>query len=262
MNSIDVSVVVPTRNRARSLRRLLGSLDSMEVPKAVRLEVLIVDNGCTDETQDLLRRESDKPRSFSLRVLQEQQKGKASALNHGLASASAGLILVVDDDVVVDRRWLAEHLDCFRVNSFDAVQGRVLPGLDPDGHPADPSRLQEYNIPIVDWGDGVREVRGIIATNIALRRGVFETVGPYDPRLGAGASGFGEDTEYSMRIRKAGFKMGYTPRAVVYHELDPARYGRAYNRHILYRKGLSRSLYRRDSLPFRVVPDLLISCIR
>lgn len=262
MSPVQVSIVVPTRDRAGSLRRLLASLDDMETPDALRAEVLVVDNGSTDETESLLRREQSKERKFLLRVLQEQHKGKASALNCGLAATAGDFILVVDDDVVVDRRWLLEHLDCFRATSFDAVQGRILPGVDPEGQPADPSRLREYNIPIVDRGDEIREVRGIIATNIALRRRVFETVGFYDPRLGAGASGFGEDTEYSMRIRKAGFKMGYAPRAVVYHELDPARYGRAYNRRIHYRKGLSRTLHRHDSIPFRVVPNLVASCIR
>ena len=57
--------------------------------------------------------------------------------------------------------------------------------------------------------------------------------------------GLVESTEYSIRIRNAGFKIGYTPGAIVYHELNPKRYGRAYNRMVEYRKGLSRSIYRR-----------------
>jgi hypothetical protein len=50
-------------------------------------------------------------------------------------------------------------------------------------------------------------------------------VGFFDSRLGPGAAGFSEDTEYSIRIRNAGFKIGYTPGAIVYHELNPKRYG-------------------------------------
>lgn len=52
---------------------------------------------------------------------------------------------------------------------------------------------------------------------------VWERVGLFDLRLGPGASGFSEDTEFSIRICKAGFKIGYTPHAVVYHELNPER---------------------------------------
>ena len=65
-----------------------------------------------------------------------------------------------------------------------------------------------------------------------------------------------------MRIRRAGFKIGYTPHAVVYHELNPGRYGRAYNRDVEYRKGMSRSLYRRDSIAFNVMPNLFANCFR
>lgn len=262
MNSVDVSVVVPTRNRAASLERFLRSLDSMEIPNGVRVEVLIVNNGSTDGTESLLRKEQSKTRKVSLGILSEQARGKANAVNRGLIRSAGGLILVVDDDVVVDRQWLAGHLECYGAISFDAVQGRVLPGVDPEGRPADLRRLYEYNIPFVDYGDQAREIEGLLATNISLKREVLQKVGLYDPRLGAGASGFGEDTEYSRRIGKAGFKIGYAPHAVVYHELNPERYGRVYNRQIHYRKGLSRSLYRRESVLFHAVPNLLANCVR
>src|SRR5207245_695562 len=45
-----------------------------------------------------------------------------------------------------------------------------------------------------------------------------------------------------MRVRKAGFRIGYAPHAVAYHELSPQRYGREYNRRVQYRKGMSRSI--------------------
>lgn len=89
---------------------------------------------------------------------------------------------------------------------------------------------------------------------------VWERVGLFDLRLGPGASGFSEDTEFSNRICKAGFKIGYTPHAVVYHELNPARYGPAYNREVQYRKGTSRSIYRQDSILFRVLSNLAANC--
>jgi GT2 family glycosyltransferase len=65
---------------------------------------------------------------------------------------------------------------------------------------------------------------------MSFKRAVFGKIGFFDHRLGPGAAGFSEDTEYSIRIRKAGFKIGYTPHAIVYHELNPSRYGRVYNR--------------------------------
>ena len=258
----SVAVIVPTYNRAGSLKRLLKSFDALEIPNSIPVEVLIVDNNSTDGTTTLLAEEETKARNFSLRVLHEPQRGKASALNSGLKLAGGELLVIVDDDVVVHPQWLAKHLECHELMSFDAVQGRVLPGVDPEGRPADTRRLREYNIPIIDYGDEFCGVRGMTGTNMSFKRQVFEKIGFFDPRLGPGAAGFSEDTEYSRRIREGGFKIGYSPHAIVYHELDPARYGRDYNRMVEYRKGLSRSLYRNDSILFNVLPNLFANCVR
>lgn len=257
-----ISVIVPTRNRAGSLRRLLESLHAAEFPDSVRAEVLIVDNGSTDGTEEMLLCEQVEPRKFVLRLLEEGRQGKARALNLGLSAANGDIFFVIDDDVVVDPQWLVRHLECYQATAFDAIQGRVLPGVDFEGRPADGEKLSEYNIPIVDYGDRVREIRGLTGSNMSFKREVFEKVGLFDVRLGPGASGFSEDSEYSARIRRAGFKIGYTPHAVVYHELNPERYGRAYNRTVHYRKGLSRSLYRKESIAFHVLPDLVLNGIR
>ncbi len=259
---LDLSVIVPTFNRLESLRRLLHSLDARECPDSIRFEVVIVDNGSEDGTQDMLRGHGARLQRFSLEVLEERDRGKAKALNRGLARARGRIVLIVDDDVVVHPECLLKHLECYRTTDFDALQGRILPGVDAEGKPADPKRLRQYNIPVVDYGDEVREIRGLTGTNMSLKREVLERVGFFDARLGPGAAGFSEDTEYSMRIRKAGFKIGYTPHAVVYHELNPVRYGSGYNRAVQYRKGLSRSLYRRDSIVFNVLPNLFANCVR
>ena len=105
-------------------------------------------------------------------------------------------------------------------------------------------------------------IRGLTGTNLSFQRSVMNAVGVFDVRLGPGAAGFSEDTEFSRRIRNAGFKIGYTPDAIVYHELNPNRYGRAYNREVEYRKGASRSIYRQDSILFRVLPNLAANCFR
>lgn len=259
---VTFSLVIPTCNRSESLRRLLQSIGRMEIPPSARVEVIVVDNGSVDDTAALLTEEASRPGNVPFTALTEQRKGKANALNRGLAATKGDVFLVLDDDVVVDSQLVVRHLESYLAQPFDALQGRVLPGVDSEGKPADPARLREYNIPLIDYGSDYREIRGLTGTNMSFKRAVFERVGFFDPRLGPGASGFSEDTEYSMRIRKAGYKIGYTPHAIVYHELSRARYGREYNRMVEYRKGLSRSLYRHDSIIFRVIPDLVANCVR
>jgi GT2 family glycosyltransferase len=257
-----LSVIVPTRNRLASLKRLMQSLDLLRIPEENEVEVVVVDNNSNDGTFAWLQRECGKCRKFQLFALRETKTGKASALNRGIVATRGECILVLDDDVVVDSELVARHLDCYRTQPFGALQGRIVPGVDPEGQPADPERLNEYNIPLTDYGDEFQEIVGLIGTNMSVKREVLDKVGLFDPRLGPGASGFSEDTEFSARIRMAGFKIGYTPQAIAYHELDPARYGRAYKRNVEYRKGLSRSIYRNDSLALKLIPNLLINCTR
>jgi glycosyltransferase involved in cell wall biosynthesis len=253
---------VPTFNRASSLQRLIASFGALLCPNSICAELVIVDNGSTDNTASVLAQATSACTGFSLKVLNEHRQGKSNALNRGLSSAQGKILLVVDDDVVVDPQWLVQHLESYRLTSFDAMQGRVLPGVGVDGRPADSDKLREYNIPIVDYGETVRECRGLTGTNMSFKREVFAKVGRFDSRLGPGAAGFSEDTQYSLRIREAGFKIGYTPHAIVYHELNPARYGREYNRKVEYQKGISRSVYRTDSIFLRVLPNLAVNCIR
>ena len=257
-----VSILIPTHNRAASLKRLLDSLEASAGLEEIPLEIIVVNNHSTDATSQLLMDVLAEDRRFSIMVLEQLKHGKSWALNLGLGHAAGSLVLLLDDDVSVDKFCVAEHVAAYKDGLFDAVQGKVLDGLDPEGQPANMARLREYNIPTVDHGDMSCEVRGFTGTNISLKREVFEKAGLFDTRLGPGASGFSEDTEFSRRIRENGFKIGYAPKAIIYHELNPERYGTSYNRNVQYRKGVSRSIYRNDSLMLRVLPDLIGNCFR
>jgi GT2 family glycosyltransferase len=244
------------------LKQLLDSLAVVVTPPLTSVEIVVVNNGSTDETVNLLREEALIARPQELVVLEEQRPGKSNAVNCALCVARGDLLMLLDDDVSVDPQWLVKHIEAYKQTEFAAIQGRILAGKDFEGRPADPSRLREYNIPLSGYGEQVTTIQGLTGTNMSFKRGVFERVGLFDLRLGPGASGFSEDTEFSMRIRKAGFKIGYTPHAIVYHELNPARYGPAYNRDVEFRKGVGRSIYRHDSILFRIVPNLAADCVR
>jgi GT2 family glycosyltransferase len=260
--SVDLSVIVATYNRAASLARLLASIRRAEGLQSTSVQVLVIDNGSRDETASVLKSELNANNPYQLKILHERNPGKAHALNLGLTNASGRFILVLDDDVVIDPNALRKHLEGYEMSHYDAMQGRVLPGSDFEGNSADLDRLREYNIPVIDYGDSLCDIRGLTGTNMSFKREVVDKVGMFDVRLGPGASGFSEDSEFSIRLRRSGFRIGYTPEAIVYHELDPRRYGRAYNRDVQYRKGLSRSIYRGDSLVLKVVPDLVANCCR
>ena len=256
---IDLTVIIPTRNRLASLSRLFASLRLSLNRITASFEIFVVNNGDVQNTAKIL--DLAKAANLEIQIL-GPTPGKAWGLNEGLKGAKGRIICPLDDDVVVAPDWAEKLLEAHASTGFNAIQGKILPGVDPEGRAADPERLREYNIPIIDYGEEIREIRGLTGTNGSFKREVFEGVGFYDTRLGPGGSGFSEDTEYSMRIRQKGFKIGYTPHVIVYHELDPSRYGLAVKREVQYRKGLSRSVYRHDSILFNVLPNLLANCIR
>ena len=171
---VTFSLVIPTCDRRESLRRLLESIGRMAIPYASQVEVIVVDNGSVDGTAALLAEEGIRPANISFTALTEQRKGKARALNRGLSGAKGDYLLVLDDDVVVAPDLVIRHLDGYRRGLFDALQGGILPGVDFDGKPADPARLREYNIPLIDNGDEYREIRGLIGTNMSFKREVLE----------------------------------------------------------------------------------------
>src|SRR4030095_2300558 len=132
-HTFDFRLIVPTFNRASSLKRLLTSFNALMCPSSMTAELFIIDNGSTDNTASVLAQATKECTAFSLRVIQEHRQGKSSAVNRGLSLAQGKIILVVDDDVVVQCQWLIKHVESYSVSSFDAVQGRVLPGVDGDG---------------------------------------------------------------------------------------------------------------------------------
>lgn len=253
-----VSVIVPTRNRSESLSRLLGSLQGTRGLSDLSLEILVIDNGSTDDTSRCLREASQ--RWPLLRALFEARPGKNIALNRGIQEAKGEILCLMDDDIVLDPDWLSELVKAYRSNNYDALQPRVLPGKDPSGKSAEFDRLYQYNIPVIDYGNSVKDIRGLTGVIMSFRREVLDKAGLFDERLPA--SGYHGDTDLSRRIRKAGYSIGYTPHVIAYHELNPSRYGANYARLSQYRKGLSRSLYGRDSVVLDVIPNLFANLVR
>jgi GT2 family glycosyltransferase len=128
---------------------------------------------------------------------------------------------MIDDDCEAGRDWLAVLAEQFRRSPHAGVVGGALlsPGQ-PDGLLSwcpsyipveavyDPVATPRRPPPGCDW----------IGANFALRRSVYDQVGPFDEYLGAGATfGAAEEVDYKLRLERAGIVMRTTPRAIVKH---------------------------------------------
>ena len=105
------TVAICTWNRAQLLDKTLRQMALLEVPEGVEWEVLVANNNCTDNTDEVIARHADR---LPIRRLFQPKPGKSNALNLASAEAAGKLILWTDDDVLVDRFWLAEHVAAAR----------------------------------------------------------------------------------------------------------------------------------------------------
>jgi GT2 family glycosyltransferase len=234
---LKTSVIVATHDRPDSVRRLISSL-APELATGSR-EIIIAENGTPAPMQLPLE-------GAPLKHLHEPRAGKCRIQNRAIAQAAGELTVFLDDDLVVAPGYLAAVEDFFDSHrEFAAMKGRILAAEDPEKK-VGPMAVY-LDLPLADDGEDVIEVRGVLGANMAFRAATLRQVGPFDERLGPGAGGHEEETEMSQRIRRAGFRIGYAPGAIVYHEVDPARANRERFVRIARERGRCRMLHEKHS---------------
>lgn len=216
-----VSVVLCTRDRPVQLRRALAALSRLDPPPG---EVVVVDNAPrTGATQQVV------VQFPGVRRVVEVRPGLSRARNTGVAASAGEIIAFTDDDAEVWPSW-AQHLaGAFTDPEVMVVTGLVVPGgLDSAGQVVFERHMggfgqgyrrrtfdrrffagmRPYGVPVWRIGAGA---------NMAVRRRVFEQLGGFDERLGAGAAGCSEDSELWYRVLAHGWACRYEPAAAVSH---------------------------------------------
>src|SRR3954447_809353 len=93
--TVDVSVVICTRNRAASLRSTLDALAGVALPDGWSIELVVGDNGSTDGTCEVVKNAS--LRGMEGRYVREEMPGKSRAYNRGISEARGRVMLFTDD---------------------------------------------------------------------------------------------------------------------------------------------------------------------
>lgn len=197
-----VSVIVPVLNGERTLRECLTSLMHVNYPSE-RLEILIVDNGSTDRTAEIIK-------SFPVQYLREARRGIPYARNRGIEFSRGEVIAFTDSDCMVSKGWLQELVTGFRDPKTGGMEGETL------NFP--PTTPVEYFIARTRiYHDHRRQSTlvspYIITSNLAFRRDVFETIGKFDTSFIGGS-----DVDIAWRFfNDTDFNLGYNPKAIVFH---------------------------------------------
>jgi GT2 family glycosyltransferase len=217
-------VVVPTSGRADYLEVALASLAAQDIDRDA-YEVIVIDDGSTDRTPSVI--EAAGARS----VTRDTPAGPNAARNTGVRMAGADLVAMVDDDVWAPPGWLRALVDgAQRHPQAGALGGPIRARLE---GPAPRSCGRELPpITSLDLGPEDRPAELVWSANMAIRRGAFDQVGPFDERFSTG----GDEEDWLRRLRGLGGEVVYVAEAGLDHRRagDDARL-----------RSLMRSAYRR-----------------
>lgn len=203
---IDVSVVIPCHNYARFLP---DSVSSALEQENVNIEIIVVDDGSTDDLREVLELLAD-PR---LTVIHQQQAGIGAARNAGIERARGSLVAFLD----ADDRWSPTRLS--RAKSAIESSEQPLMAF---------AMLQEFLDPGIDVSTphipNVRTVKGISASSCVVSREVFDQVGLFDPELESG-----EFIDWYVRAQEQGIETYVDPEILIFrriHQSNRDRQGR------------------------------------
>jgi len=224
-----ISVIVCTYDRCASLKETLQSIRRLQSPANVGWELILVDNNSTDGTAAMVRAFAATS-DVTVRYVFEPIQGLSHARNVGISSAIGEIIAFTDDDVLVDPNWLCELQAAFDCFDCAGVGGKIVP-LWNAPKPSwlrltGPYSLRTGAIVNFDHGDVAHQlVCAAFGANMAFRRETFEIFGRFRTDLGKCGKDqmTGEDTEFCLRLMRAGKKMMYVPSVVVYHRVPKTR---------------------------------------
>jgi glycosyltransferase involved in cell wall biosynthesis len=202
------SIIIPVYNRPSEVYELLTSISNQTLQD---FEVILIEDGSSDKSDQIVSFFQPK---ISIHYFYQGNQGQGFARNYGMNQANGEFFVILDSDVILPEDYLFVLKNAIRKRNLDAFGG-------PDAAASDFSNLQkamDYAMTSFWTTGGIRgklkepskyQARGF---NMGVSRKVFDTTGGFaDPNRG-------EDIEWSIRIKKAGFKLELVEEAFVYHK--------------------------------------------
>jgi O-antigen biosynthesis protein len=196
-----VSIIVCSYNGAKTLAACLDSLGKLNYPK---YEVILVDDGSTDNTAQIAAQYPN------VHYIHQENRGLSYARNTGAAAAKGSVFAYTDSDCMADIDWLYYLIGTLRSGDYAGVGG---PNVSPPARnwiqacvaaaPGGPSHVL--------LTDTIAE--HVPGCNMAWYRWAFESVGGFDPEYHKA----GDDVDFCWRVQSAGHNVAFSPTAIVWH---------------------------------------------
>lgn len=226
---LQLSVIIPSYQRAQDLRRCLEGLTAGHRPPE---ETLIVLTEGDEESRQMLATLPELCAALHLRVVESGTPGQIPQMNAGLTEARGEVVCFTDDDCVPRPDWLERLEQPYADPQIGGVGGRdvVHEGdtlSEGPGHVV--GKITWYGRVIGNhhliFPPGLIEVDHLKGANMSFRR---ELAGLFDMHMVLGpGSGSLNDTDFSLGVRSRGYRLVYDPQAVVDH-FPAARHGRTH----------------------------------
>ena len=246
MDYSPVSIIVPAYNEGRVIEAALESLLELDYP---HYEIIVIDDGSTDDTLANASRLAGEYGHCRVKVSTKKNGGKASALNAGLAMAEYPIVLCMDADARLEPQTIKAAMPHFLDPSVGAVAGNVKVV----------NRVNVWTrLQALEYIEGLnmaRRAQGFLnAVNIVpgpvgfFRRDVLIALGGYD------IDTFAEDTDLTLKLLTAGWKIQYEPQAIAWTEA-PERLIDLIQQRYRWTRGILQALGKHKKELFFPLPD-------
>lgn len=246
MNEKSVTVIIPTFNRKELLKECLDSLKSQTFKD---FEVVVIDNGSTDGTEELIEKHG-----YSVRLIKNKINKGFVAVNQGIEHSSSEFVVLLNNDAVAKENWLEELVK--GINKYPEAGFGSSKILKKDGKTID-SAGDGFNLNIMGGyavGNSeldsdeynVEKVCFSASGGAAIyRKNLFERIGKFDEKFFA----YFEDIDFGFRANLRNIKCVYLPKAVVFHRGgETARHNSLFHLRLTDRNKMLTVL---KNLPFR-----------
>lgn len=203
----EISVIIPTFNRIKILRKCITALENQTLAKS-KYEVIVIDDGSTDETERVM---SELQTTLNFKYIRQSNSGPGAARNKGVKAAQGKYVLIINDDTIAGESLLEEHLIYQRrfsgkkfalLGTFDYIESALE-------HPFT-YFLSKYPL-IFDYSvmesGKVYGYKHFITCNISIERKALIDAGLFDEDFREPMS---EDTELGYRLQKMGYSVLYS----------------------------------------------------
>lgn len=216
----SVSIIIATSSRPDALAETLRSLAQARIPGTWTVELVLVENVSRAGAEGLVHA-FPWDRFAPARYFFEPQRGKSHALNLALTHSTGDILLFSDDDVRFPADWIERMAEPIVAGRAEAVAGgvRLAPHLI---RPWMTGRHRAWLASTADYlsAENPSEMCG---ANMAVSRRVFEMIGGFEPELGPGITGGGEESLLSWQIKQAGLRIEAALAVEVEHHPNPDR---------------------------------------